>query len=178
MPQPMLIMAAFMLAACDSAVVPDAVETSPTDSSSLDLSLTQGHDDADHTEVAPGVYESGKIEYLPSDLGLDKDTTEEDLLLATQRDAAPRIPAANNSYCYNSDYNNYSQNINKSLFKERPTFYGYASTYAYAHGSWRARCDSDLSIDATIYTRDYAYSSDGAYANVGTTYEVSAHCCL
>lgn len=230
------IIAALTLAACDTPATPDAVETTPGETE-LDLSLTQGFSADDHTEVAPGVflrtdlYEAGEIEYVPVDLGLTGDETEEDLMLAMERAAQPAQPASGvRNYCYNNDYRNYNQSINKSLFAEQPTFYGYAnaysyrygsyetnlvyagaytyardavqyayaysyvyidgryvgynykyaqnSTYAYAYGSYKARCSSSRTIDATVYTRNYAYNADGSYANVGTTYELSADCCL
>ena len=236
MPHRIALVAALTLAACDTTTTPDAVETTPGETE-LDLSLTQGFTAADHTEVAPGVfmrtdlYEAGEIEYVPVDLGLTGDETEEELVLAMERAAQPAQPiTGTRNYCYNYDYRNYNQQINRSLFEEQPTFYGYAnaysyrygsyetnlvyagaytyardnisyayaysyvyidgryvgynyqyaqdSNYAYAYGSYRARCGSSRTIDATVYTRNYAYNTDGSYANVGTTYEVSAECCL
>lgn len=56
--------------------------------------------------------------------------------------------------------------------------YSQNSNYAYAYGYWQAECNSDLTIDATIHTRNYAYNFDGSYINAGTTRNLSARCCL
>ena len=56
--------------------------------------------------------------------------------------------------------------------------YSQNANTAYAYGYWQARCDSDLSIDAQIITRNYAYDFDGSYISAGTTRNLSARCCL
>lgn len=244
MPSHTLVLSALLLAACDSDegspinAIADQVEASPADTPTLDLGLTQGYTAADHTEVAPGVfmltelYRTGEIEYIPATVELSgDDVTLEDLQTAIAL-GAPKLPVSGGttSYCYNYDYQNYSERLGRDLFTRGANLYGYANaysysygstsyntvyagaytyanakadyvyayayvyiegryvgysyqyaqntTYAYAYGSWRASCGSDLTIDATVYTRNYIYNQDGAYISLGDTFETSAACCL
>lgn len=188
-----LALASLSLLACATAPQPDQALPAPTPAAApgLDLAMTGGLGEADHVELAPGVYgvrslvEAGEVGLV------DLSPTYEAALLGAVEDGLtppPPVPDDDGGiddggesldYCYEYASDNYSDSTrNGTMFGGNPSWYGVVSAISYhdARGPRDVRSDY---VSAYLYTSapsrvDYAYAygyvyMDGRY--VGYIYD-------
>lgn len=145
------------LAACQGPVPEPAFD--PAVGPGLELAMTGGLDEADHVEVAPGVfmpaalYESGEIRYVPQVDPGEALLSDVHAPQGFSPDGIERQPTSGGaSYCYDYDSEYYYDSTSSgSLFGGDTTWYGYATAYSY-----------DYSYP-TGYSYDYDYASAYVY---------------
>ncbi len=162
----------FVLFACQGQGPLPEPDFDPAVGPGLELAMTGGLTEADHVEVAPGVfmpvalYESGAVRYVAQD-----DPGE--ALLADPGGAVPagegRDPRAGGApYCYDYDSDFYYDSTSSgSLFGGDPTWYGYATSYSYDYPA--GGVDSEYA-STYVYTYaptslDYVYAYAYVYVN-------------
>ena len=173
--------ALFVLSACQSQGPLPEPDFDPAVGPGLELAMTGGLTEADHVEVAPGVfmpaalYESGAIRYVPQD-----DPGE--ALLADPEGAGPAerepLAAGGPPYCYEYDSDFYYDSTSSgSLFGGDASWYGYATAYSYdqlaggadyEHASTYVYTYAPAPLDY-VYAYAYIYVN-GEYAGYVTDY--------
>jgi hypothetical protein len=141
----------------------------------FDSELADGHEAAEHTEVAPGVYLLSSL-VASGDVRFVQQTREEfEEAASTRARRGYGGGYTDYDYCYNYDYDSVSDSLSgTTMFQASPSWYGSANAYSYHYDTRGDRYDQDYEqVSAYLwnYTRHpIASMSSMAYVYINGDY--------